>query len=165
MAQPRPSPARSMFGSLVLIAAIIAGVAAAFAYTAGWFSPQRLTPDNFVDALAPPTGQPLGHRRNHAKGICFTGVFEANGAGSALSLAQVFTRGQYPVLGRFNTGTPDPNAPDATVRVRGVGVRISTPDGQEWRSAMVNLPFFPVATPQAFYELLLASGSKDPAAM
>src|SRR5215471_4124388 len=165
MAQPRPSPARSMFGSLVLIAAIIAGVAAAFAYTAGWFSPQRLTPDNFVDALAPPTGQPLGHRRNHAKGICFTGVFEANGAGSALSLAQVFTRGQYPVLGRFNTGTPDPNAPDATVRVRGVGVRISTPDGQEWRSAMVNLPFFPVATPQAFYELLLASGSKDPDAM
>ena len=165
MAQPRPSPARSMFGSLVLIAGIIAGVAAAFAYTAGWFSPQRLTPDNFVDALAPPTGQPLGHRRNHAKGICFTGVFEANGAGSALSLAQVFTRGQYPVLGRFNTGTPDPNAPDATVRVRGVGVRISTPDGQEWRSAMVNLPFFPVATPQAFYELLLASGSKDPDAM
>ena len=165
MVQPRPSPARSMFGWLVLIAAIIAGGAAAFAYTAGWFSLQRLTPDKFVDALAPPTGQPLGHRRNHAKGICFTGVFEANGAGTALSHAQVFTRGQYPVLGRFNTGTPDPNAPDATVRVRGVGVRISTPDGQEWRSAMVNLPFFPVSTPQAFYELLLASGSKDPAAM
>src|SRR5262249_15625199 len=70
---------------------------------------------------------PLGHRRNHAKGICFTGVFEANGAGSALSYAQVFVRGQYPVLGRFNTGTNDPNAPDATVRVRGVGLRIPTP--------------------------------------
>src|SRR6516164_4838188 len=52
--------------------------------------------------------------------------------------------------------TPDPNAPDATVRVRGLGLRISTPDGQEWRSAMVNPPFFPVSTPQAFYELLLA---------
>ena len=165
MTQPRPSPARSMFGSLVLIAVVLGGVVAAFAYTAGWFSPQRLTPDKFVDALTPPNGPPLGHRRNHAKGTCFTGVFEANGAGSALSHAQVFARGQYPVLGRFNTGTPDPNAPDATVRVRGVGVRISTPDGQEWRSAMVNLPFFPVSTPQAFYELLLASGSKDPDAM
>ena len=91
--------------------------------------------------------------------------FEANGAGSALSQAQVFARGQYPALGRFNLGTPDPNAPDATVRVRGMGLRISTPDGQEWRSAMIDAPFFPVSTPQAFYELLLASASKDPNAM
>ena len=113
----------------------IIGVAAgAFAYTAGWFSPQRLTPDKMVDAFTPPTGEPLGHRRNHAKGICFTGIFEANGAGSALSQAQVFTRGQYPVIGRFNLGTADPNAPDATVRVRGLGLLISTPDGQEWRT-------------------------------
>jgi len=162
MAQPSQSPARSVFRSLVLIAVVIAGAAAAFAYTAGWFSPQRLTPDKMVDALTPPTGVPLGHRRNHAKGMCFTGVFEANGAGSALSHAQVFARGQYPVLGRPNLGTPDPNAPDATVRVRGMGLQVSTPDGQEWRSAMINPPIFPVSTPQAFYELLLASASKCP---
>jgi catalase len=165
MPQPRQMPARSALGSLVLIAVVIGAGAGVFAYTAGWFSPQRLTPDRLVDALAPPTGPALGHRRNHAKGICFTGVFEANGAGSALSQAQVFTRGQYPVLGRFNLGTPDPNAPDATVRVRGMGLQISTPNGQEWRSATINLPFFPVATPQAFYDLLIASGSKDPDAM
>ena len=165
MTQPRQLSARSLFGSLVLIAVIIAGGAAAFAYTAGWFSPQRLTPDKIIDALTPPTGVPLGHRRNHAKGICFTGVFEANGAGSALSHAEAFARGQYPALGRFNLGTADPNAPDATVRVRGMGLQISTPDGQEWRSAMVNPPVFPVSTPQGFYELLLASASKDPDAM
>ena len=165
MTQPRQSPARSVFGSLVLIAVVIAAGAAAFAYTGGWFSPQRLTPDKFVNALTPPTGEPLGHRRNHAKGISFTGVFEANGAGSALSYAEVFTRGQYPALGRFNLGTPDPNAADATVRVRGMGLQISTPDGQEWRSAMINPPVFPVSTPQAFYELLLASASKDPDVM
>jgi catalase len=166
MTQPRPqSPARSVFGSLVLIAVIIAGGAAAFAYTAGWFSPQRLTPTKFVDAFTLRTGVPLGHRRNHAKGICFTGVFEANGAGSALSYAEVFTRGRYPALGRFNLGTADPNAPGATVRVRGMGLRISTPDGQEWRSSMINPPIFAVSTPQAFYELLLASASKDPEAM
>ena len=165
MAQPRQSPARPVFGSLVLIAVIIGGGAAAFAYTAGWFSPERLTPGKFVDAFTPRTGVPLGHRRNHAKGICFTGMFEANGAGVALSHAQVFTRGQYPALGRFNLGTPDPNAADATVRVRGMGLQISTPDGQEWRSAMINPPVFAVSTPQAFYELLLASASKDPDAM
>ena len=162
MAAPQQSPG---FKSLVLIAVIIGAGAAAFAYTAGWFSPQRLTPGTLVAAFAPPTGAALGHRRNHAKGICFTGIFEANGAGSALSQAPVFARGQYPVLGRFNLGTVNPDAPDATVRVRGIGIRISAPDGQEWRSAMINAPIFAVSTPQGFYELLRAAGSKDPNAM
>jgi catalase len=166
MAQSHRLPAGPIFGSLVLIAVVICCGAAAFAYTAGWFSPERLTPNKLVDAFTPPGDKPpLGHRRNHAKGICFTGVFEANGAGSELSHAQVFARGQYPALGRFNLGTADPNAPDATVRVRGMGLRISPPDGEEWRTAMINAPVFPVSTPQAFYELLLASGSKDPNAM
>jgi len=154
-----------VLGSLALIAIVIGLGAAIFAYTAGWFSPQRLTPDKVVAAFAPPSGAALGHRRNHAKGICFTGVFEANGAGSELSRAQVFARVQYPVLGRFNLATANPNAPDSTVRVRGLGIRISTPGGQEWRSAMIDPPVFTVSTPQAFYELLLASGSKDPNAM
>jgi catalase len=90
----------------------------------GGFRLRRLTPGKLVDAFAPPSGAALGHRRNHAKGICFTGVFEANGAGSELSLAPVFVRGQYPVLGRFNLGTANPNARgpgSATVRVRGLG--------------------------------------------
>jgi catalase len=158
-------PHRSPLGSLTLIAIVIGAGAAAFAYTAGWFSSERLTPRRLLAALAPPTGPALGHRRNHAKGICFTGVFEANGAGSELSRARVFARGQYPVLGRFNLGTADPNAPDATVRVRGLGISIATPDGQDWRSAMIDPPVFPVSTPQGFYELLLASASQDPNAM
>jgi catalase len=162
MAAARRPP---VLGSLALIAVVIGLSAAIFAYTAGWFSPQRLTPDKLVAAFASPTGAPLGHRRNHAKGICFTGVFEANGAGSELSRASVFERGQYPVLGRFNLATADPNAPDATVRVRGLGIQISTPDGQEWRSAMIDPPVFTVSTPQAFYELLRASHSKDPNAL
>ena len=69
-----------------------------------------------VDAFTPPGDKPpLGHRRNHAKGICFTGTFESNGAGSAISQAQVFAGGGYPALGRFNPSPqlPNPNAPDA----------------------------------------------------
>ena len=165
MPQPQRSPGRAALGSLVLIAAVVGAGAAAFAYTAGWLSPQRLTPEKLVSALAPPGGPALGHRRNHAKGICFTGVFESNGAGAALSKAQVFASGQYPALGRFNLATPVPTAADATVRVRGLGLRIATPDGQEWRTAMIDPPFFPASTPQVFYELLTASGSKDPEAM
>ena len=160
-----PQPYRPALGSLIVIAIVIGASAAALAYTAGWFSPERLTPTKLVDAFAPPTGPSFGHRRNHAKGICFTGEFEANGAGSELSKAQVFARGQYPVLGRFNLATADANAPDATVRVHGLGIRIATPDGQEWRSAMIDPPVFTVSTPQGFYELLLASNSKDANAM
>lgn len=45
-----------------------------------------------------------------------------------------------------------------------MGLQIATPEGGR-RSAMVNPPIFPVSTPQGFYELLLASASKDPDAM
>lgn len=166
MPESRRLPTGSVIGRLVLIAAVIACAAAAFVYTGGWFSPERLTPDKLVDALTPPGGAPpLGHRRNHAKGVCFTGVFEANGVGSELSHAQVFARGEYPALGRFNLATTNPNVRDGTVRVRGLGLMISTPDGQEWRMAMIDAPVFPVATPQGFYQLLLAQASKDPNAM
>ena len=77
----------------------------------------------------------------------------------------MFARGSYPVLGRFNLGVPDPNTADAMARVRGIGIQITPPDGAEWRSGMIDLPFFPVSTTQAFYQLLIASGSKDPNAM
>jgi catalase len=152
---------RSSVGSLILIAVVVGGAAAALAYTAGWFSPERLTPTQIVASIAPPTGPALGHRRNHAKGVCFTGVFQANGAGAELSKARVFASGEYPALGRFNLGTPNPDAADATVRVRGVGLRITTPDGQEWRTAMINAPVFPVSTPQTFYALQLAANNTD----
>jgi catalase len=165
MDQSPASPKAFRLWPFVVIAAVVVIAAIAFAYTAGWLSPHRLTPKKLVAALAPPGGPALGHRRNHAKGICFTGQFEANGEGSALSKAPVFVPGQYPVVGRFNLGTPNPNAADAMVRVRGLGISITTPDGQEWRSAMINAPIFPVSTPQAFYDLLTASASKDPNAM
>ena len=116
-----------------------------------------------MDAFAPPSGPALGHRRNHAKGVCFTGVFEANGAGAELSTAQVLAKGAYPVVGRFNLGTTDPDADDAKVRVRGLGVMIATPDGEQWRMALIDPPVFAVSTPRAFFELLQASASKDPA--
>jgi len=162
MSEPRqPLP----LGSLALIAAVVGVVALAFAYTAGWFSPERISPAKLVDAFTPPGAKPpLGHRRNHAKGICFTGTFEANGAGTELSRAEMFAHGSYPVLGRFNLATTDPNAADPTVRVRGLGIRITTPDGQQWRSAMIDAPFFVASTPQAFFQML-SLPPKDPDAM
>ncbi|MET3856933.1 catalase family peroxidase [Rhizobium sp. OAE497] len=159
-----PGSQRSALGSLVLIAAVVGFSVGAFAYTAGWLTPGRLTSAELVSALAPPGGAALGHRRNHAKGVCFTGSFEANGNAVALSKAPLFIAGQYPVLGRFNLATPDPDAADPTVRVRGIGVQITAPGGV-WRMALIDPPVFAVSTPQGFYELLEASKSKNPDAM
>jgi catalase len=62
-------------------------------------------------------------------------------------------------------GTSNIKAPDATVRLRGMGLQIAAPGGQVWRMAMLDSPFFPVSTPQALYGLVVASGSKEPDAM
>ncbi len=163
---PQLTSKTAAVASLIVIAAVVGGSAAAFAYTAGWFSPKRLSPSRLLTALAPPGGPALGHRRNHAKGICFTGRFEANGSGAALSVAPVLAQGSYPVVGRFNLATPNPMAVDGAQRVRAISVQITAPGstnqfGQQWRMAMITAPFFPVATPEAFYELLVASGQKN----
>jgi catalase len=156
---------RSPLVSLAVIAVVVGCSAGAFAYTAGFFSPERLSPNTFADAFKGPNGQAVGHRINHAKGICFTGAFDSNGAGTALSKAQVFTQGTYPVLGRFSIATPDFGALDAKQRVRGFAMRITTPNGQQWRTAMIDVPFFPVSKPEELYELTAAAGSGDPKAV
>lgn len=167
-------PLRQTLGLLArlgIIGTVLAGTAGSFAYAAGWLSPDRLTPARIVDALSQRGGDPTGHRRNHAKGICFTGTFEANGAGAHISTARVFVAGPYPVVGRFATAAGDPRSPDAANRVRSLAIRIATPDGQEWRSGMNSSPVFAVATPQAFYEQAVAAridpatGRPDPASL
>ncbi len=165
MPQTHLPPPRAPLGPLIVIVAVLGGGAAAFAYTAGWFLPHRLTSSRLVAGFWAPKPADLGHRRNHAKGLCFTSRFEANSAGTALSRAVLFATGSYPVVGRFDLGTPNPAAKDASVRIRGISIQIKPPGGQEWRSGMITAPFFPMSTPQAFYALLTASDAKDPNAM
>jgi catalase len=143
-------------GVLAAIGVIIAACVFAFAYTAGWLSPHRVTPARMVDALSRRGGDPAGHRRNHAKGICFTGDFEASGAGAGLSAAPMLARGRYSVIGRFAIATGNPQASDVTGRVRSMAIRIAAPDGEEWRSGMNSSPVFAVSTPEAFYEMTQA---------
>ena len=164
-------PRSAIFGRLAAIGAIVLVAAILFAYTGGWLSPHRLTPDRMVAALSDRGGNPLGHRRNHSKGICFTGTVEANGAGVRLSTAPMFASGSYPVIGRFAIATGNPEASDASTPVRSMAIRVVTPDGEEWRSGMNDSPMFVVATPQAFYEMTLAqdvdpaTGKPNPAAI
>lgn len=162
---PRP-PGRNPIAPLAGIAAAVIVLGGAFAYAGGFLSPARLTPVKLVNAFGQPAPDALGHRRNHAKGICFTGRFEPNGQAVAISRADLFAAGSsWPVIGRFNLGTPHFAAPDDSVRVRGMSIDIRPGQPGEWRSAMINAPFFPVSTPADFYALLIASGSKNKDAM
>jgi catalase len=156
---------------LTLVAAILAAVGATFAYLGGWLTPNELTPARFTDGLEQANGLHPGFRRNHAKGLGVSGFFESNGAGVRLSTASVFRPGRVPVLGRFSLGNGLPYDADKPDTARGLGLQFSLPDGEVWRTAMIDLPVFPVRTPEGFHELFLASkpdpetGRPDPAKM
>jgi catalase len=152
-----PLTAGSMLVRLAVIGVLLLGVVAAFLYLGGWFSPQKLTPARFVDEFERVNGIHSGFRRNHAKGVCVRGFFDSNGQGTRLSKAVVFGSGRVPVIGRFSLGSGDPHAVDALTTVRGLGLQFSLPDGEEWRTAMIDLPVFPFKDAQAFYDNLVAS--------
>jgi catalase len=156
---------------LGVIGVVILCIAGGFFYLGGWFSPNALTPARFVDAFERADRVFSGFRRNHAKGVGVSGYFESNGQGARLSKAVVFRAGRVPVIGRFSFGGGDPNVADAPNMVRGLGLLFRLSDGEQWRTAMVNLPVFPFQTPQAFYDNLVASqpdpqtGKPDPQKM
>ncbi|HEX3682373.1 MAG TPA: catalase family peroxidase [Bryobacteraceae bacterium] len=153
---PAPLTVANMCARLAGIAVLLLGVVGAFLYLGGWFSPQKLTPARFVDEFERASGIHSGFRRNHAKGVGVRGFFDSNGQGARLSKAGVFQSGRVPVIGRFSVGGGDPHATDTLSSVRGLGLQFSLPDGEQWRTAMIDLPVFPFKDPQAFYDNLVA---------
>ena len=136
-------------------------VAGAFLWLGGRLTPHQLTPARLTDGFQEVGGVHPGFRRNHAKGMGVSGFFESNGKGVRLSKAAVFKPGRVPVIGRFSLAGPNPFQADEPASVRGLGLQFSPPDAEPWRTAMIILPVFPVRTPEAFDEQLLAS-APDP---
>jgi catalase len=150
---------------LVRLAAIgvgLAGIVGLFAYAGGWLSPHTLSPASMIDTFEKVNGQHPGFRRNHAKGVCVSGYFDSNGRGVELSKAAVFPAGRVQVIGRFALAGGLPYVADAPHTVRSLAILFKLPDGEEWRTAMIDIPVFVVKTAQAFHDQLLASAT-DPA--
>lgn len=168
---PNPPPARrSAWPALLGIAAIVAVIAAAFAWVGGWLGGRGLTPQQMTDTIE--NGKPHpGFRRAHSKGVCVAGNFQPSAQAPQLSRARIFTQPSTPVVGRLSIAGGDPHGADAQARVRSLALLLKTDDGQEWRTAMNSFPFFVVATPQGFQAQNLASrpdpvtGKPDPAKM
>ena len=82
-APPRWRPLLPFLG----IAAVVGGLAAALAWTAGWLTPARVTAPRLVETIE--NGKPfVGFRRAHARGVCVAGYFEPTAEGAALSKAR-----------------------------------------------------------------------------
>jgi catalase len=156
---------------LLLVGGIASSLAGAFLYAGGWLSPHQLTPARFIDTFEQVNGLHPGFRRNHAKGLGVTGIFDSNGQGAPLSKATVFQSGRVRVVGRFALAGGKPYAADSVENVRSMALQFLLPDGEEWRTGMNDIPVFAVSTPQAFRDQLIASapdpatGKPDPAKM
>jgi catalase len=153
-----------------LIGVILAAVVALFAWVGGFLAPARISGAAVADSLEKANGQVYpGYRRAHAKGLCVTGHFQSNGAGTALSRAALFPAGAIPVIGRFSTGGGNPLATDGRNVFHALGLRFDLPDGEEWRMAIDHTPIFVVSNPADFVALQAASipdpktGKPDPA--
>jgi catalase len=170
-----PAPSSKPSSALPWLAAIgviVLGSAGAFAYAAGWLSPDRLTQDKLVGTLQKLADGNPGFRRNHAKGVCVMGRFESSGAAAALTTAAILAPGaKTPVIGRFALAGGMPFQADAPASVRSFALRFLPPGGAEWRTGMNDIPVFPMNSAQAFYDQLVASrpdpatGKPDPAKM
>lgn len=152
------------------IASIVAAIALALAWIAGWLTPDRLTPARFTNAIEASNGQiHRGFRRAHAKGVCVEGYFEGNGQGLELSSARLFAPIRTPFIGRMSIGGGSPYGLDSKARVRSMALQLNSDDGQQWRMAMNSFPFFAVSSVEAFYEQTAANapdpttGKPDPA--
>ena len=126
------------------VAAFLAVDLGAVAYANNWINPRALTRQSFVDAFRAVGAHFPGFRLNHAKGVVVSGYFDSTGKGAELSRAAVFRSGRSPVTGRFSLGGGNPFVADTPDTVRGLGLAFSFPDGGQWRTAMINLPVFPI---------------------
>jgi len=128
-----------------------------FLWAGGWLAPERLTSGKLVDVLEKSSGVHPTFRRNHAKGICVLGRFISNGNASVVSRAPLFLQGETAVTGRFAIAGGNPHAPDYAVPVRSMALLFQQANGEQWRTGMNAMPFFPVASVEAFYQLQTAT--------
>lgn len=158
-----------VIAGLATIAGVIAVIALAFAWTAGWLTPSRLSGADVADTMEQHNGANPGFRRAHQKGVCVTGYFDSNGQGQDLSKAGVFSPGRAPVFGRFALAVGTPYSPDGVPAPRSLGLNFAQADGDVWRMAMNHVPLFPVGTVRDFVALQQATaplpdtGKPDPA--
>ena len=114
------------------------------------------TPEQAVAAANEVFGRHPGHRALHAKGVLLKGTFTATPEAATLTRAAHMQGEPVPATIRVSNGSGDPDEPDYKPDVRGLAVKMYLPDGSRTDIVAQSAPRFPVHTPEAFLELLLA---------
>lgn len=100
--------------------------------------------------------RPPGVRVVHARGLVLSGYFTPAPVAARMTRAVHMQGPPVPVLARFSGGAGWPWWPDFLPDIRGLGVAFLPGNGERTDLVAASLPLFPVATPQAFHELLSA---------
>ena len=120
--------------------------------------------EQIVNAMNKAFGTHPGFRANHAKGIVVEGSFKASPEAAGLSRAVVFNGGTVPVTVRFSDSTGIPTIPDGSkgANPHGMAIKFHLPDGRDTDMVINSLKFFPVATGEAFRDMLPAVAASPP---
>ena len=114
------------------------------------------TAPNTVQSFEQLFGVTEGKRRNHTKGFCFAATLNpVDSEIQKYSSSAMFT-GKSDVTGRLSHKGGNNKAPDDKPAEYGIGLAITTSLGERHLMSMNTLDFFPVATPEAFAELMRA---------
>lgn len=115
-----------------------------------------VTPQQAVDASNTVFGRHPGFRALHAKGTLCKGTFTATPEAAGLTRAVHMQGKAIPVTVRVSNAGGNPDVPDYQPDVRGLAIKFYLPDGSRTDIVAQSVPRFPVSTPEAFVELLLA---------
>jgi catalase len=132
---------------------------------------EQVTPNAVIMALEDAFGNHPGMRKNHAKGTCATGNFVGLTEAQQYSRSGIFSGQEIPVVVRFSIGGGNPDIPDTSKTVRGIGIEYRLPDGSKQHMTMINTPMFFTNMPKGFLDQMLAlkpdpaTGKPDPAAL
>ncbi len=145
---------RALLGAALLLAAAPQARAQDTAQTA----------EQTIAAMTKIFGDHPGKRANHAKGVVVEGSFTPSAEAKTLSKASVFSGATVPVTVRFSDATGLPQIPDGApdANPHGLSIKFKPADGAEMDVVTNSLKFFPVATGEAFRDLLVAITQSGP---
>lgn len=109
-----------------------------------------------VDGIEEVFGTYAGHRRAHARGKTFRGIFQATGLAEQWTEAAHFSgaEGETEAFIRFSHFSPDPTWADAMSPVKGMAVQLQDRTGAPVNVVGVTSPVFFASTPESFMEML-----------
>jgi catalase len=126
------------------------------------FAEDQVSADQVVGAIEKQFGVTPGQRRNHINGVCMAGSFTGDQSIQAYTTSPLFSGKTIPVIGRFSLAGGSLKIPDTARNPRGMALEFEFPQRKVQHFTMLNVPVFGAATPQSFYDGVVAN-TPDPA--